>query len=94
MNPQENNGFFASWGFLEFALSSVWVAGLAVVGFIYKLTVRVKILEDGAEIREENVERRHKENIAAWNRIDNRVAELTNRLDGIVDGRAPRPSRY
>lgn len=85
MVPQENNGFFASWGFLEFAMTAAWGVVLTTATFVYKMATRVKYLEDGAEMREENTERRHQENLAAWNRIDDRVAQLTNRLDTVVD---------
>lgn len=76
-----------TWGILEYAVSAAWTAGIAISGFLWRLSSRVKLLEDGVEMREENTERRHRENLAAWARIDDRVAQLTARLDGIVDGR-------
>jgi len=90
MTPPENGNIFASWGFVEFAVTAALSAVTGLTGFVYRMAVRVKLLEDGAEIREENTERRHKENLAAWERIDNRVAALTNRLDRVVDGPARR----
>jgi hypothetical protein len=85
MMPQENGNLFASWGFADFALTFLSAVVTAVGTFVYRMSVRVKLLEDGAEMREENTERRHKENLAAWNRIDDRVAQLTQRLDTVVD---------
>ena len=84
-NPQDSGNFFASWGFVEFAVAAAWTVVTGLAGFVYRLTMRVGMLEDGAELREVNTERRHKENLAAWDRIDNRVAQLTARLDGVVD---------
>lgn len=76
-----------NWGLTEWAVGAVWTAALTIAGFLWRLSSRVKILEDGVEMREENTERRHRENLAAWDRIDARVAQLTARLDGIVDNR-------
>ena len=85
MTPQENGGVFASWGLVESAITLLAGAVSVIARYVYGMSVRVKLLEDGSELRETNVERRHKENLAAWNRIDERVGDLTRRLDGIVD---------
>lgn len=76
-----------TWSLIEWAIGASWTAALTIAGFLWRLSSRVKYLEDGVEMREENTERRHRENLAAWARIDERVAQLTARLDGIVDGR-------
>lgn len=84
MSPQ-GGGLFDSWGLVESAITLLSAAVAATGTWVYRMSVRVKLLEDGAEMREENTERRHRENLAAWNRIDERVAQLTSRLDTVVD---------
>jgi hypothetical protein len=41
--PGEN--FFASWSNIEWALSAIWGCGFVVAAFVWRLAVRVKVLE-------------------------------------------------
>lgn len=79
MTPDDGNSFLQTVGFWEWAVGLAWPAGLTVVIFIWRLTSRVAILEHSVKVSEENVQKRHEENLAA-------LQQLTTRIDWWVGG--------
>lgn len=81
---QDQGTYFQPW-FLEWALGAAWAAGLAVTGFLTKLASRVAVLENNFDVHEAAIERRHRENLVAWSRLEEQIERLTKRIDTLVD---------
>lgn len=91
--PQSGpDGVFATWGFIEWALGAAWVVGLAVAGFVWRLTVKIddlasrtEILEKEAEMRERADTQRHNDNIHLMRGIQQQLSGVIVRIDNIYN---------
>lgn len=81
--PESQDGFFASWDIVKWALAAIWTAGFAVVGFVWRLSTRIEILEHEAEMREAADDRRHAENVHILRGLQQQLRDMTSRIDNM-----------
>lgn len=60
------------------------------MGFLWRLSSKVALLEHVAESTEVAVERRHKENLHAWVELREQIERVGNRIDRLWDQGRPR----
>lgn len=85
MQIGENDSFWAHWTNIEWLIAAVWTAGLLVAGWVWRLSLKVAMLEHTLEEREEHIERRHVENLRSNERLQGQIASLTSRLDRLME---------
>lgn len=85
MQVGESDGFFAHWTNIEWLIAAIWTSGLLVAGWVWRLSLKVAMLEHSFEEREANVERRHEENLNASRGLQQQITNLTERLDRLMD---------
>lgn len=85
MQVGDNTPFFAAWTNVEWLLGGVIGCGAAVAGFVYRLSLRVALLEHNFAVREENDERRHQENLHVARGLQQQLVSLGERIDRLVD---------
>lgn len=73
------------WPPLEWFVGAAWTAGLVVAAFLYRLSLRVALLENTVKERDTATERRHQENLTAWRELREEMSRLTARIDRLVD---------
>lgn len=78
--------FVGSDGFVGWALTAAWTAGVATALFVWRLSLRITILEYSVKKNDEDTERRHKENADLLRGMQNRIDALTY---FIANGRKP-----
>ena len=88
MVPSNNEpaGLIASWGTVEWWLGAAWICGVAVAGFMWRVALKVALLdqqittlENIVEKNDSDTERRHQENVHV-------IRNLTARIDGLMVG--------
>ena len=89
---------FHDWGFLEWVLTTVVTAGLAVAGFVWRLALRLAGLDADMRALESKQEENHRENRSRHEElmgelrqtrqtIDSIHRDLTRRVDQFFDRR-------
>ncbi len=77
--------FWDSLPNIEWFLGAAWAAGIVVSGFLWRLSVKVALLEQSSSERENSTERRHQENLHAWSDLRDQISRLTDRIDRMMD---------
>ena len=85
MQVGDNEPFFASWSNVQWLIGGVIGAGTLVAGWVYRLSLRVALLEHNFEERESNSERRHQENLHVARGLQQQLISLGERIDRLVD---------
>ena len=76
--PPADNGVLLTWDDIKWIMGATWTAGLAVVGFIWRMALKVTRLEESMHDSEQGVNRRHKENIESRRRLEEEL-DLVNK---------------
>jgi hypothetical protein len=93
VNPDPQQDFTASWGFIEWAIGAAWTAGMVVAGFVWRLATRVEMLEREQIIREKADDDRHKENVHIMRGMQQQMHGMIIRIDDIFKSLGRRPNR-
>ena len=87
MQIGEGEGFWANWGNVQWVITAIGGAVVALSGFAWKLSSRVLLLEEREELRDKLDKQRHEENVHLQRGVQMRIDALTNRIDRWFGGR-------
>lgn len=93
MNPDPQQSFTESWGFIQWAMGGVIAAGMTVATFVWRLATRVEMLEREQVIREKADDDRHKENVHVMRGLQQQMSGIIVRIDEIYRSMARRGQR-
>lgn len=86
------DNFWSNWSNIEWLIAAIWAAGSVVAGFVWRLQLRVAMLEHSFEEREASTERRHQENMHVARGLQQQLVNLGERIDRLVDRGSMRDS--
>lgn len=81
MQIGESDSFWAHWSNIEWVVAGVVASGIAIAGFVWRLSVKVALLEHMVRINDEDEERRHSENVNLTRGLQTRIDALSYRID-------------
>lgn len=81
MQIGETDSFFAHWSNVEWIVAGILSAGAAVTVFVWRLSVKVALLEHMVQKNDEDTQRRHEENIHLARGMQMRFDALAHRID-------------
>lgn len=81
MQIGENDSFWSHWGNIEWAVAGIITAGMAVAGFVWRLSIKVMMLEHMIQKNDEDTNKRHEENMHVIRGLRQEIFALTARID-------------
>ena len=81
MQIGEPESFWSHWGNVEWLIVGVISAGGIVATFVWRLSIRVLMLEEKAELNDQHTTQRHEENMHQIRSLRQEIHALTVRID-------------
>lgn len=88
MQLGEPDSFWAHWSNIEWVVAGILSAGIIVAGFVWRLSIKVALLEHMIDDNDKDEDRRHTENINLQRGVQMRLDSLSQRIDRVF-GRPP-----
>lgn len=86
MQIGEADSFFAHWSNVEWIVAFIGAGGTAIFAFVWRLSIKVTLLEHMVEKNDEDTQRRHEENVHLARGTQMRMDALTHRIDRMFFG--------
>lgn len=81
MQLGEPESFWAHWGNVEWLIAGILAAGVTVAGFVWRLSLRVMLLEEKTDKSDKHTSERHEENMHQIRGLRSEIHALTARID-------------
>jgi hypothetical protein len=78
---EPNENFWAHWSNIEWLISGIIACGTAISVFVWRLSVKVLLLEHKLEMTERDQSQRHAENVHLQRGVQMRIDGLASRID-------------
>jgi hypothetical protein len=89
MQIGNNDNFWANWSNLEWLIAGIMTIGAAVTAFVWRLSVKVMMLEHMVKKNDEDTNERHRENMGQITGLRHEIHGLTARIDRWIGRRGP-----
>ena len=81
MQIGDSGSFWSSWTNIEWLIAGIIGAGSAVAGFVYRLSIKVSMLEHMVQLNDKDTNRRHEENLHIARGTQQRLDAISYRMD-------------
>jgi len=88
MQIGESDSFWAHWSNIEWLIAGMMGAGILVAGFVWRLSIKVMMLEHMVVKNDDDTDKRHEENMHQIRGLRQEIHALTVRIDRWI-GRRP-----